>query len=652
MTEEVEKAGEALRPGAFRPPVTFRSLALGMLLTVLATTAGSYARFILHTTRLDQNHLSVAAVFPVTLIALFLARPLRLSRGELIVIFCMSLIGATMPTYFVGKLLANIAAPHYLATPENQWARYFETHLPGWAVLPEGEALRWFYEGLPAGASIPWGVWAAPVFWWGSVIAAFYGCCLCLMVILRKQWVVHERIDYPLMEMPLAVMEEPEPEGFFRIPAMNRPIFWAGFGLSLFIILWNMVSYFKPTFPRIPWRFTDIDFGREFPPISTRLYLMAVGFGYFINLDISFSLWFFNLLTALEIGMFNRLGFTAGAYEEYSTSPLSMGAQSMGAFVVVVAMGFWMARRHIRDVLRKAFRGDPEVDDSEEILSYRAAVWGFLICALYLVVWHHRTGMAWKFIPLFLVGALVMYLGITRVIAETGLISIRAPLMPQPFAMFLLGTEMLSPRTMVSVALSYSWCSDTKTTIMPALAHSVRLFDTIGSHRRQLLWAVLTAMAAGVFATFVYTIYMGYVNGAANYGGIFTGGLAQIPWDNLVRKSREPFGIQWRPIGFMGIGSVVTGGLMFMRYRFPWWPFHPIGFAAGPVYPVNRVIFPIFVAWFLKLMILRLGGMRAYRSARPFFIGLILGHFMGAGISFVVDMIWFPGQGHSIPFSD
>ena len=91
---------------------------------------------------------------------------------------------------------------------------------------------------------------------------------------------------------------------------------------------------------------------------------------------------------------------------------------------------------------------------------------------------------------------------------------------------------------------------------------------------------------------------------------------------------------------------------MALRYRFPWWPCHPIGFAAGSVYPVNIVIFPIFVAWFLKLLILRMGGIQTYRSGRPFFIGLILGHFVGAGISFIVDMIWFPGQGHAIRFSD
>ena len=91
---------------------------------------------------------------------------------------------------------------------------------------------------------------------------------------------------------------------------------------------------------------------------------------------------------------------------------------------------------------------------------------------------------------------------------------------------------------------------------------------------------------------------------------------------------------------------------MVLRYRFPAWPFHPIGFAAAPVYPVNNMVFPIFIAWALKSIILKVGGVRAYRAAGPLFIGLILGHFVGAGISFIVDMIWFHGNGHSIPFSD
>ena len=159
-------------------------------------------------------------------------------------------------------------------------------------------------------------------------------------------------------------------------------------------------------------------------------------------------------------------------------------------------------------------------------------------------------------------------------------------------------------------------------------------------------------MGVGVLASFAFTIYMGYLNGAANYGGLFTGGLARFPWDNLVKKVNDPFSTKWKPLGVMAIGAVVTSGLMMLRYRFPSWPLHPIGFAAGPVYPVNNIVFPIFIGWVLKAGIVKLGGVKGFRDARPFFIGLILGHFFGTGISFVVDAIWFHGQGHGIPFND
>ncbi len=244
-----------------------------------------------------------------------------------------------------------------------------------------------------------------------------------------------------------------------------------------------------------------------------------------------------------------------------------------------------------------------------------------------------------------------MYLGQTRLIAEAGLISLRAAMSPQNFTSVILGINSLAPRTLVSVAISHSWCSDIKTTIMPALGHSTKLFDTIQTNRRHLLWVLILAMGVGVFATFLYTIYMGYVNGAANYGGIFTGELARWPWDDLVKKSKDPWNKNWELIGFLSGGAAFTGLLMFVRYRFTGFPFHPIGFAAGPVGPVRYVVLPIFLAWFAKAIILKIGGAQAYRTARPFFIGLILGHFMGA-TSFVIDMIWFPGQGHNIPFSD
>lgn len=40
---------------------------------------------------------------------------------------------------------------------------------------------------------------------------------------------------------------------------------------------------------------------------------------------------------------------------------------------------------------------------------------------------------------------------------------------------------------------------------------------------------------------------------------------------------------------------------------------------------MNLVWAPILIAWFLKASTLRFGGLRLYKTAVPFFLGLILG---------------------------
>jgi hypothetical protein len=188
--------------------------------------------------------------------------------------------------------------------------------------------------------------------------------------------------------------------------------------------------------------------------------------------------------------------------------------------------------------------------------------------------------------------------------------------------------------------------------LMPALGHSVKLMDTVRTHRRPLLWALMLAMGIGVLASVWFIIYMAYQTGAGNYGGQLSGGLARLPWDIVVKYSRSPATVDWSKWMFLGVGIAISVGLFSLRSRFPGWPLHPLGLAAGPAYPVTNVVFPLFIGWLAKSIILRFGGSQAFKLGRPFFLGLIMGHYVGAGISFFVDMIWFPGQGHGIPISD
>ena len=89
----------------------------------------------------------------------------------------------------------------------------------------------------------------------------------------------------------------------------------------------------------------------------------------------------------------------------------------------------------------------------------------------------------------------------------------------------------------------------------------------------------------------------------------------------------------------MGIGAAAAGFLSFMRYRFLWWPLHPLGFAFSTIMLTNNLWFSIFLGWLFKGLLLRYGGPRVYKKARFFFWGLILGQFVCSGMWVVIDFL-------------
>ena len=74
------------------------------------------------------------------------------------------------------------------------------------------------------------------------------------------------------------------------------------------------------------------------------------------------------------------------------------------------------------------------------------------------------------------------------------------------------------------------------------------------------------------------------------------------------------------------------------------------GFAVASVIQVTWCMLSIFLGWLAKLTIIKLGGLQLFLKARPFFLGLILGHFTGAGLSAFIDYFFFLGQGHTVYF--
>lgn len=598
-----------------------------------------------------QDHLPWGAVVPFILICVVgnkllqrFAPDRRLTRPELLTIFGMSLIASALPSYFMGHMMANIAAPYYFANVENRWADFIHPFLPAWSVVTEPTAARWFFEGKPADAPIPWGDWVVPLFWRLTLVGVVGLFGFCLVAILRKQWVDHERLTFPLMTLPESLTEE-QPRGWFPVGTMNTPLFWLGFGIVSFQIYWNMIAYFVPLFPTIPDEFPLLEFGPNFPPIHTRLYPLIIGTGYFMELDMTLSILVFHLLLTFEMGVFNRLGVEIGPTHVWPSSEFE-NWQGFGALCVIVPVSLWMARAHLGDVFRKAWSGAHDVDDSGEFLSYRTAVFGLLGSALFICAWCVASGIPVDVTLVFFALLIVVWLGITRFSIEGGLISSRT--MQAQFATYrILGVEKIPPRGMVGFALTETWHHDIKTILLTDLANASYLFRNFRSERRRLVTAVGLSLAIVICGSAYYQITSSYDTGAYNYGGIY-GPYVQSTYDTITKLIRDPYSLKRERALIALIGVATTAIIMALRYVYPAFPLHPIGFAASTAYPVNRIVFSFFWAWLAKSIILRVGGIAAYRRGANFFLGMMMGYFVGVGVSFLVDVIWFPERGHSL----
>jgi|GEM_PF-2648074 len=70
---------------------------------------------------------------------------------------------------------------------------------------------------------------------------------------------------------------------------------------------------------------------------------------------------------------------------------------------------------------------------------------------------------------------------------------------------------------------------------------------------------------------------------------------------------------------------------------------HPIGFLLPTTYAILTCWFSIFIAWALKSIVLKFGGLRLMRVVLPLFLGLVVGEGIAAAIWVIVGM--FTGVG-------
>ena len=621
---------------------TPKALLVGLLGALCIGLGSTYNDMIVKGSGLAVWNLTPAATFLFFVLVVLLNPLLKrlhpllpLQRGELAVAFFLILLANTLSSRGLpAQLLPVITGAYYYATPENGWAEIVQPYMPDWPVPQNRDAIWGFYEGDPTG-SVPWAIWAAPLLYWAIFGLALFLAMVCLMVIVRRQWVEHERLAYPMVQLPLALIAD----GRQRLGRSG--LMWLGFAIPFVLGSINALHNYFPAVPTVSVSLDGLSAFRGAVSLSLYLSLSMVGFSYFVPQNVALGLVFFHLVNVVQRGLLGMLAWggkdeTMGAYSQY-TDPIIIH-QSMGGMIVLVAGSLWVGRRHLGNVLRKALGRAPEVEDADEIASYSVAVWGAVASFVVMGVWLWQSGIPPLLVPLLLLGAFVGFMTIARVVAQGGVAAMFPPTNGPDFVVANVGGSVLGSKGMAGMALSYAWSVDTLILLMSACANGLKLVAEINlPQRRRLFGATIAVIVLTLGCVVALTLYLGYQYGAINLSRFYFDNVAQYPYRFMEKSILNPFAPRPSTWMHIGVGAAIMGGLMAAQYRFLWWPFHSLGFPISCVF--GKMWFSVFIAWLLKSAVLKYGGLTLLNRLKPFFLGLVLGEAVVAGTWVLIDYV-------------
>ncbi len=501
---------------------------------------------------------------------------------------------------------------------------------------PEGEISVLTVE--PPG--IPWHAWLAPAARWLPLFAGGLLCCLAIASLVHPQWVERERLPFPIAQVTLAFLEAP-PIGRRFAALYHQPMFWVALAVPVVVftsqglMTWDLLPLAIPTefnfrapFAGDPWS-KVWDYDHLF---NVHIYFSVIALSFFLTLDVSFSLWFFFVLTNLAVMVLHTWGVPV-AYDQ----PMQAGT---GGYAVECLLILWVGRVYYARLLRAALFGGAQ----GELRALVPWVWLLLLGAgamgAWLVAAGAQPGHATLLVLLFLGFILVL----ARLVAEAGVpyIGLPNPMTLNQTIFSLVGFQAplsaLAPLAYVGSTL----LADQRELLLPYAMHSEYLAARIGMPRRHwrlsMVLVITLVLGGGIAcATMIAQAYRG--SGYADWYWTF----------NFIDFGLAPLAAGWQSSGTnvdpgaswlcYGVGAALVALLGAGRLLVPGWPFHPLGYIASMPYPTRMIWFSFFLGWLAKFLIMRYGGPALYLRLKPVALGLIAGEALVAGAFLLVQAV-------------
>ena len=560
------------------------------------------------------------SIFPTVIFTFFLLAALApflrklLKRAaptsrELAMTYIMVSVATALAGHdIVRQLVPMIANAGWFATPENEWADIFFRFLPTWLTITDRKILQGYFEGDDSFWQPRYmEAWLWPIVAWSVLVIVLLFIMLCINIIIRKQWIDHEKLSYPLTTLPVELLGNTS--NLFR-----NKLIWLGFGIAFGLEIMAGLNYLFPVIPSLKIKYLLFFEDRPWNAMGRLpiyVYPFAIGLGYLMPLDLALSFWGFYLFWGLQRVFFSGTGWTTAI--SFQTE------QRTGAWIGIGLLALVTSRREILRVLANVFSFK-----SKDGL-YQLAVYGLIIgLAIVLVFWYFAGLSPWVALGYFGI-YLVLCIGMTRMRAELGPPTHELHgVHPDRLMLLFLGSRPLGAQNLTNTTL-LSWLAyGYRCHPMPHQLEAFKIGRQFRLRENRIVIALIVASIVGAVISIVGHVALYYEFRFARWG---VGEFNRL--QNWITTPRSPNITAVQHIGF---GFLLTGVLTLLKRQFLWWPFYPVGYAVGNGWAIGWMWFSIFLGWLFKRILFTGGGVRAYRNALPLFLGLIFGQFLAGSL--------------------
>ena len=452
---------------------------------------------------------------------------------------------------------------------------------------------------------------------------------------------------------------------------MRSRLFWLGAVVVLAIHMNNYAFVWWPdNLIRIKTQFEFEPLLKLFPVLERggawgifkpTIIFTAVGFSYFLATDVSLSLGLAPYLYCLIVGVLAGYGVSVGGGMLRPTLQSSFYAGSyFGMFTVLLYTG----RHYYLSAVRRGV-GLGARDSIEA-----SAVWGvriFLVMAALFVFQLYLVGVDWQLSVLYMLGMLVIFTVISRLLAEAGVFFVHAYFYPCAMIWALMGARAAGPNQLLVLAMiSGLLLIDPREAMMPFAMSGMFLVDRVKLRvGKTTVWG-LVALVLGFVVAVPVIIHLQYQRGAILASdGWSANAVPTFPYNVNVQMTRrlEAQGALdraytvsgWERFTEMDVDETFLIGFVCMfvmvllfailRFRFAKWPLHPLIFLVLGTWQSRALAFSFLLGYFIKSAVTRHGGASLYRKLKPLMIGIIAGEMLSAVIPVIIGAIYYAVQG-------